>query len=159
MTSLYPHSILIIFICPSNELDFYFTICLDDALRDKYGRNIVPFQVIYGFPCPNVHDDTQTSGDSSRYPESELKWIDVTRNAILSSSENLMLSLENHSASILLKNDQLKEQHHRQETFIVAEFLNTKVKMIFDVLTPRRININIHVSTAMPGENPKHSTP
>ena len=60
-----------------------------------------------------------------------------------------MLSLENHSASILVKTNQFKEQHHRQETFIVAEFLNTKVKMIFDVLTPRRININIHVSTEM----------
>ena len=66
-----------------------------------------------------------------------------------------MLSLENHSASILLKTDQLKEQHHRQETFIIAEFLNTKVKMILDVLTPRRININIHVSTEMAcGKNP-----
>ena len=66
-----------------------------------------------------------------------------------------MLSLENHSASILLKTDHFKEQHHRQETFIMAEFLNTKVKMIFGVLSPRKININIHVSTEMVcGKNP-----
>jgi len=128
------------------NLTFSEIICLDDVLRDQknHRKNSVSFQVIYGFPCPT---DPGQFRDSSLGPESELKWIDVTTNAILSSSENLILSLEDRTASGMLKTDQLEDHPHRQETFITAEFLNTKVKMILDVLTPRRININIHVST------------
>ena len=122
------------------NLTFSDIICLDDVLRDQrnHRKNSVSFQVIYGFPCPTISDDGL---DSPQRPE--LKWIDVTTNAILSSSENLILSMEDKKASGMLKTD----HPNRQETFITAEFLNTKVKMILDVLTPRRININIHVST------------
>ena len=124
------------------NLTFSEIICLDDALRDQRNqrKNSVLFQVIYGFPCPSGLADSQLS------PESELKWIDVTTNAILSSSENLILSMEDKTSSGMLKTDHLTDHPNRQETFITAEFLNTKVKMILDVLTPRRININIHVS-------------
>lgn len=131
------------------NLTFNEIICLDDVLRDQSNRrkNSVSFQVIYGFPCPSGPDATKA--DSPQGPESEetLKWIDVTTNAILSSSDNLVLNVEDNSASGTLKIDHLDDHPHRQETFITAEFLNAKVKMIFDVLTPRRININIHVST------------
>jgi len=118
-------------------------ILRDDVLRDKRSqiKNSVSFQVIYGFPCSTGPDNVL---DGLQSPESELKWIDVTTNAILSFSKDLILSMEDKIASGMLKTNDLIYHPNRQETFITAEFLNTKVKMIFDVLTPRRININIH---------------
>ena len=129
------------------NLTFSEIICLDDVLRDQrnHRKNSVSFQVIYGFPCPTISDDGL---DGLQRPE--FKWIDVTTNAILSSSANLILSMEDKKASgMIIPIDEKHPNRHpnRQEEFITAEFLNTKVKMILDVLTPRRININIHVST------------